>query len=71
MIYVSCGVEADKIRNILESAEGDIKFVFVEKKGIKMSFETDTTDLDAAVRRAKDLIKATEIGKVLYFQVTK
>ncbi|EUJ25212.1 hypothetical protein [Listeria cornellensis] len=42
----------------------------VDEKGIKLYFETSADDEEAAVRIAKDVMKATDIGAVLYFQVT-
>lgn len=71
MIYVNCPSSQDQVRKILEEAQEDITFKFVEKNGIKMTFEVNTEDLDAAVDKAKALIRATEIGRILYFQVTK
>lgn len=71
MIYVNCAMSADAVKDLLVNTEGDIQFEFVEKKGIKMSFNVNTDDLDAAVRCAKDIIKSSDVGKVLYFQVTK
>lgn len=72
MIYISCAMKQDFVIECLEKATEDgIKFKYIEKKGIKMTFEVDTQDLDNAVAVAKRLIKSTDIGSVLYFQVTK
>lgn len=72
MIYINCPLKQDFIIELLEGhTEGDIHFKFVSKAGIKMQFEVDSPDLDGAVALAKSLIKATEVGSVLYFQVTK
>lgn len=72
MIYISCAMKQDFIIECLENAKDDgINFKYISKKGIKMTFEVDTQDLDNAVVVAKKLIKSTDIGSVLYFQVTK
>ena len=36
MIYVNCAAQQDDIINMLENYEGDIKFKYVGKKGIKI-----------------------------------
>lgn len=72
MIYLSCPIKQDFVIECLEKSKEDgIEFKFVEKKGIKLSFNVNIEDLDKAVAVAKKVIKATEIGSVLYFQVTK
>lgn len=71
MIYINCPLKQDFIIDLLENNNGDIHYKFVTKVGMKMQFEVDTTDLDAAIATAKSLIKSTEVGSVLYFQVTK
>lgn len=70
MIYISSALSQNEIIAMLEGHTGASTYKFLEKKGIKLSFETDNTDLDAAAAEAKALIKATEIGKVLFFQVS-
>lgn len=72
MICVSCPIKQDFIIELLEKYEGeDCQFKFVEKKGIKMKFSVNIEDKDKAIAAAKRIIKATEIGSVLYFQVTE
>ncbi len=71
MIYVNCAAQQDDIINMLENYEGDIKFKYVGKKGIKIAFEVTTEDLDLAINQAKTIIKESKIGKALYFQVVK
>lgn len=72
MIYVSCPAKQDYIIKCLESTKDDgIEFKYVDKKGIKMSFDVNIDDLDKAVDIAKKAIKSTEFGSVLFFQVTK
>lgn len=72
MIYISSGVSQDFIIDLLEKSEVDgITFKYEGKKGIKMSFSVNTEDLDHAMAVAKQTIKATQVGSVLYFQVTK
>lgn len=71
MIYVNCAAQQDDIINMLENYEGDIKFKYTGKKGIKIAFEVTTEDLDLAINQAKTIIKESKIGKALYFQVVK
>lgn len=70
MIYVNCPTQQEHIKGILAGCS-DIKYTFVQKKGIKLEFSVDTEDLDLAVTTAKALIKSDKIGAGLYFQVTK
>lgn len=44
-------------------------YKFVEKKGIKLKFETPTDNVEEDAKNAKALIKATKYGSVLYFNV--
>lgn len=72
MIYISCGLNQDFVINLLEeSKEEGITYKYEGKKGITLSFSVDTEDLDKAITVAKQVIKATPIGSVMYFQVTK
>jgi chorismate mutase len=69
MITVSSAMQQENIKKLLESIENEaITYKFKEKKGIQLIFEI-TGDKDAAIRLAKDAIKAEEWGKVLYFNV--
>lgn len=69
MVYVNCA-QHEQVIKLLESYEGDVKFTFIAKTGLKLSFETNTDD-DTAVDLAKSIIKNSELGKSLYFQVLK
>lgn len=69
MIYVNCA-QHEQVIKLLESYPGDVKFEFKGKNGLKLSFEA-TTDDDSAVELAKSIIKNSELGKSLYFQVIK
>jgi predicted RNA binding protein YcfA (HicA-like mRNA interferase family) len=55
----------DKVIALLE----ENGFKFVEKKGIKLSFETPTDDVATDARTAKDLVKGSDFGAALYFNV--
>ncbi|WP_207941006.1 hypothetical protein DOK78_001440 [Enterococcus sp. DIV2402] len=69
MITVSSAMQQENIKKLLESIENEaITYKFKEKKGIQLIFKI-TGDKDAAIRLAKDAIKAEEWGKVLYFNV--
>lgn len=72
MIYISCGVKQDYVIELLEKSDLEgIEYKYEGKKGIKLSFSVNTQDLDKAITVAKSVIKATEIGSVLFFQITK
>lgn len=72
MIHITCGVSQDFIIELLEKEpiEG-ITFKYEGKKGITLNFSVDTDDLDKAITVAKATIKATQIGSVLFFQISK
>ncbi|EPH99619.1 MULTISPECIES: hypothetical protein [unclassified Enterococcus] len=68
MISISSAMQQDNIKELLEgNEEGDIRYTFKQKQGIKMIFET-TGDPEEAAKKAKELIKAQPWGSVLYFQ---
>ena len=70
MIIVNSAMQQDNIKTLLESlSEGEIKYTFKEKKGIQLIFETTADDNEKAVKLAKDAIKNTDWGRVLYFNV--
>lgn len=69
MMVVSCPIKQDFIIECLEKCE-DYKFKYEGKQGINMKFSVDCDDMEAAVKAAKAAIKATDVGSVLYFQVS-
>lgn len=71
MICVSCPIKQDFIVELLEGYDGECRFKLEEKKGIKMKFSVNIEDKEKAIAVAKQIIKSTEIGSVLYFQVTE
>lgn len=71
MITVNCPMKQEDVIAALSGSHDGIEFRFLDKKGIKLHFQVDTEDLDQAVATAKNVIKATPFGNVLYFQVTK
>ena len=70
MITVNVAMQQDKIIELLEGLDQGIKYSYKEKKGIKLFFEVDIDDLDAAAKMAKESIKAQPWGSVLFFQCT-
>ena len=69
MIEITLPMQQDKAIELLNAhQEEGVSFTFKEKKGIKLYFETNTEDLDQAVKIAKATIKAQPWGAVLYFQ---
>lgn len=69
MIYISSALKQQEIIDLLTTSD-TTKYTFIEKKGIKLAFETDAENEKEAADMAKAMIKATDFGKVLYFQVT-
>ena len=68
MITISSPMQQDNIKELLSNyREGDETFTFSKKEGIKLFFEVTGNPTDAAIK-AKDLIKNTTWGKILYFQ---
>lgn len=72
MIYISCGVSQEYVIETLEkSEEAGITFKYEGKTGIKLAFSVNTEDLDQAIAVAKQVIKATPTGSVLFLQYSK
>jgi len=71
MIYISGGSLQNDIIKLLEESNTEITYKFVEKQGIKLSFDVTTENLDYAIEVAKKIIKKSAIGQTLYFQITK
>ena len=71
MITLHLTMHGDDAVALLEAySGGDISFKFQGKTGIKYKFET-TGDIEAAMKKAKSLIKDTQWGTNMYFSVTK
>lgn len=70
MIYISCGVSQDFVIETLEGYKGEVSYKYEGKKGIKMEFSTDTDNFEMAAGIAKQVIKSTQVGSILYFQIT-
>ena len=60
MIIVNSAMQQDNIKALLESLSED---------EIQLIFETTADDKEKAVKLAKDAIKNTDWGRVLYFNV--
>lgn len=68
MIEINAALSQDQIIELLNNYdENGLTFTFKEKKGIKLIFETNGEDLEAAAKAAKAAIKAEAWGSVLYF----
>ncbi|MBC1483634.1 hypothetical protein [Listeria immobilis] len=71
MIILNCPMKRDYITELLETYDKDgVTFKKIDEQGMKLTFETNIEDEDKAAKIAKETIKATEIGSVLYFQVS-
>lgn len=70
MIEINSALSQDNIIELLNNFnEEGLTFSFKEKKGIKLIFETNAKDLEAACKLVKSTIKAQPWGSVLYFNV--
>lgn len=70
MIVVNCPLKQDFIIELLAGSNEAFSITFIKKEGIRLYFDTDCPDINQAIAYIKDKIKSTEIGKVLFFQVT-
>lgn len=69
MIKISSALQQDEIVELLTAYDkDDLEFSFFKKDGIALYFETNASDLEAAAKTAKELIKAEPWGNILYFQ---
>lgn len=69
-IIISAPLKRNEIVSLLTSyTENNISFKLVKSTGLKLEFEVEGIDGEAALSLAKDMIKATDFGKVLYFTV--
>lgn len=69
MIKISSPLRQQEIIELLNAyTDDDVSFVFKEKKGIALLFETSATDHGKAAKLAKAHIKNQPWGSVLSFQ---
>jgi hypothetical protein len=69
-IAINSPIMGDKIISLLsEYRENGIALTFIKKTGIRIEFEVSGIDGQSAIDLVKTLIKNTEFGKVLYFNV--
>lgn len=70
MMIIHCPLKQDFIIELLSEIKNPFRFTFVKKEGIRLYFKVEPFDIDAAIATAKATIKNTEIGNILYFQIT-
>lgn len=70
MIIIHCPIQQEFVLSLFQEPVGDIVYEFVKKEGMKLYFNV-TGDVEEAIAKAKARIKSTEIGAVLYFQITE
>lgn len=69
-IAIQTPLKGEEIRSLLDGLEQDgIRFSFAGKRGISLEFDVQGPNAKDACAAAKDKIKGTEWGKVLYFAV--
>ncbi|MGK4179119.1 hypothetical protein [Lapidilactobacillus dextrinicus] len=69
MIFLNAPIQQDKIIDLLNNYNEDgVTFKLKSKNGMKLVFETNMDDLEAAAALAKSTIKKQSWGTVLYFQ---
>ncbi|WP_416327335.1 hypothetical protein [[Eubacterium] hominis] len=70
--YISCGLNQEFLIDLLEKTNVDgITYKYEGKTGIKLCFATNAEDLANAMAIAKKTIKDTQIGSVMYFQISE
>ncbi len=71
MILVNCALRQDDIISIVEGLEidGQKPFKFKSKQGLQILFDSTYGDDAKAASFIKSQIKATEVGKALFFSV--
>ena len=71
MVLVNCALRQDDIIKIVEGLEvnGEKPFKFNSKQGLQILFDSTYGDDNEAAAFVKKQIKATEIGKALFFSV--
>ncbi|MDR0671574.1 MAG: hypothetical protein LBF64_04600 [Oscillospiraceae bacterium] len=63
-------MKGKEITEILTNyVRGGVSFTFLRRSGLHYTFEVEGLEGEAAVTLAKECIRATEFGKVLYFSV--
>lgn len=71
MIIVQSPLKRDYIKQLLtQQSYGDITYRFVEEKSMKLYFEVEGSDNETAAKMAKKIIKESEVGAALYFNVS-
>lgn len=65
MIKLNFALKQDEVIKILEEKG----FTFVEKKGIQLFFNGPESDDATNAKNAKEIIKATDLGKAMFFNV--
>ncbi|MFD1392349.1 hypothetical protein ACFQ3L_01955 [Lacticaseibacillus jixianensis] len=70
MIFVNSALYLDKMVAVLEAYDEDgVSFKLNDKKGMRATFTTTATDLDAAAKTAKAEIKKQSWASAILFQV--
>lgn len=70
MVVVHSPLMQDKLIKIVEACQ-TYEYKFIKKEGIKLYFEANTDDDDAAVAAAKKAIKADPMAGALSISVQK
>ncbi|MFD1464901.1 hypothetical protein ACFQ4L_02185 [Lapidilactobacillus mulanensis] len=69
MIFLNAPIMQDKIIEFVNGyTENGLTFKLKSQKGMKLVFETNAEDLEAAAKLVKNAIHAQSWGAVLYFQ---
>lgn len=71
-IIIQTPLKNEEIKALLQEQEHEgIRYTFIGKKGIGMEFECQGDKEPSAAAVAKQIIKSTDWGKVLYFTVVE
>ena len=71
MIIINSAQKQSEIIDLLTNyAQGDTRFTFGDRAGMRLRFTTNQPDEHAAGQTARELIKAAPWGKTIYFTIT-
>lgn len=70
MIQVSSPLKRDWMKEFIMDLEYEgKKYGFIKEEKMNLYFDIETNDMDKAIRHLKDSVKASEFGKVLFFNI--
>ena len=72
MIVIASPLKRDFMIDLVDGYKvDDFEFKYIKSEGMNLYFECSNPDIDKGIRHVKDLVKGSELGRTLYFTVTK